>query len=1022
MQSVPSNVSFPKLEEEILAYWKEDNTFQKSLDKTRNMPTYVFYDGPPFATGLPHFGHIITSYVKDSVPRYFTMRGRFVDRTWGWDCHGLPIENDVEKRLGVSGKNEIEQLGVGKFNEECRKIILTYANEWEVAIERIGRWVDFKRQYRTMDLNFMESVMWGFSELHRKGYVYEDFKVLAYCTRCQTPLSNFETGLDDSFREREDPACTVRFKDVEDPSVSYLAWTTTPWTLPSNMAVAVHPEIEYGYYQLSNGEKICLATARAESYAKLMEGSTLLKTVKGQTLLGRSYQPLYNYFPDTKRHKIYAGEFVDTSAGTGMVHIAPFGEDDQILMKANGIEVPEVISPDGKFRSEVKDFVGQHVFDANKPILSNLKDRGLLFERSQYHHNYPHCWRCDTPLIYHAISSWFIKVTAFREQMIKDNAQINWVPGHIKEGRFGQWLSGARDWALSRNRYWGSPIPVWKCDGCKQNFIPSSLQELSEKWGQKITDLHRPACDQVSWKCQCGGRFARVPEVMDCWFESGAMPYAQVHYPFEDKANFGKNYPADFIVEYINQTRGWFYTLVAEGSSLMGCAPFKNAICHGVILASDGRKMSKRLKNYTDPIELVNKYGSDALRIALLSSPVLKGEDLRFADKMVHEAVRRYIIPLWNCFHFFTSYASLFPGYKPHEIKTANEVADKHILDELERLKLEIQTQMEAYEIPRIYHCLLGFIETLSGWYLRVNRSRFWGSNLTKDTEEACNTFYTILMEFSRISAPFLPFISDYIFKHFAGTSVHLENWPAAVPERLDDNLSKEISHVRSVIEGVRKVREKHSINLRQPLLFVRVSGVSAATLGKYAELIRGQANVKEVLHKESAAEFSRAQLTLNFKLLGPILKDSIQTVQKLVKEGKYEILTTGDVKVDSHIIKPEFFSITWIPNVEGEEVYSDRDVVISLSLEIKEELKLEGTARDLNRLVQDLRKKLNLPYEERIKLNIEADGEWKEALLKHRDWLKEQALASELGEKIIQSMSEKEDERGRVLLEIIRN
>ncbi len=1023
MKSVPASVRFPTIEHEILDYWQTQNIFQKSLDKNRDKEPYIFYDGPPFATGMPHYGHILTSYIKDTIPRYFTMQGRFVDRRWGWDCHGLPIEYEIEKKLGISGKAAIEAYGIDKFNKACGDIVLKYADNWVSIIDRIGRWVDFDRRYQTMDLDFMESVMWVFKDLYEKGLIYESLKVVAYCNRCQTPLSNFETGLDDSYRDRDDPSVTVTFKDKENPEISYLAWTTTPWTLPSNLALAVNPDIDYCLLQTEKWGKVILAKERIESYAKQLPDHTVIETVKGKTLVGKSYQPLFPFAKKENAFRILGGDFVDTQAGTGIVHMAPsFGEDDFNICTKEGIDIFDPIGLDGKFTEEAGFLKNMDVFEANKSITRYLKENNFLFHQQSYRHSYPHCWRCDTPLIYRTISSWYVKVTEFKDKMVSFNQNINWIPAHIKDKRFGQWLEGARDWAISRNRFWGSPIPVWKCDQCDSIVVPGSIKELEDRSGQTINDLHRPYCDRIFFDCPgngCNGQCRRIPEVLDCWFESGAMPYAQVHFPFENKKLFEDTFPASFIVEYIAQTRGWFYTLVVEAASVMGKHPFENAICHGVILADDGRKMSKSLKNFPDPMQMVEEHGSDALRIYLLSSAVVKGIDIRFSENGVRESVRRYLIPLWNSFHFFTSYSGFIEKYTPETIRLAENMEDRHILSELENLKVKVKNAIEIYDLPRCYSHILYFIETLSGWYIRNNRKRFWVTEINDDATDAFNTLYTVLMEVSRICAPFIPFTMDYIYRHFAGESVHLADWPDEIPERIDTDLNENIKKVRSVIEGGRRIREKNRINLRQPLPHIRVSGIAPEILDQSSELLKSQLNVKQVLHEDNPENFSTKAVRLDQKKLGPILRKDLKKVTALIKDGTFEFDQNGGLVVDQHAISHENFTIVFQPLFENEGIWFDRELVVSVNLEINEELKIEGAARNLNRYIQDLRKKQDLPYDARIKLYIEAEGIYQECVSTHKKWLMEQTLATELNETVEDVLFEKSDAEGSVKIQI---
>ena len=1026
MKAAPSTVSFPKLEEDILAFWQKDDTFRKSLEKTKGNKPYIFYDGPPFATGLPHYGHILTSYAKDTVPRYFTMRGRFVDRRWGWDCHGLPIEYEVEKLLGISGKAQIHDYGIANFNQKCRDIVLNYAGEWEQVIGRIGRWVDFSRQYKTMDLTFMESVLWVFKEMYHKGLVYESPKVVAYCNRCMTPLSNFETGLDDSFRERDDMAVTVRLRDTEQARWSYLAWTTTPWTLPSNLALAVNKDIVYALVRIGAEDLVWLAKDRLEAYAKhLPQDYAVVEERPGAALVGRTYVPLFPYAQAPGTHRILEGPFVDTSMGTGIVHMAPaYGEDDYNLCTSQGIEIFDPVDTQGVFTDQAPDFEGQNVFEANRHITRRLREQGSLFAQENYRHKYPHCWRCDSPLIYRTINSWYVKVAQHREDLLRTNQAVNWVPSHIGSGRFKNWLAEARDWSVSRNRFWGTPIPVWNCQKCGAAEVPGSIAELEANAGHKITDLHLPHCDQITWPCRepgCAGTMKRVPEVFDCWFESGAMPYGQAHYPFENKDWFDANYPASFIVEYIAQTRGWFYTLLVEGTLLKNQAPYANAICHGVVLAEDGRKMSKRLKNFPDPMEVVNKYGSDALRIYLLSSPVVRGLDIRFAERDVEDAVRRYLIPFWNVFHFFTSYAGLAPGYEPRLMDKAEGLADRHILAELENLRQNVETHIEAYDLPKSYAAILEFIDTLSSWYVRLNRPRFWAETLTEDARAAFDTLYTVLVESSRIFAPFIPFAMEHIHRHLAGASVHLADWPGPKPEREDPKLTAEIAIVRRVIECGRSIREKARINLRQPLSRLLVAGASRESVEPYQGLIEEQVNVKAVGYAQGPAEFASRTVQLDAKKLGPLLKGAFGPAQAAVKAGDYQMGPDGALNAAGNRIEPGDFSVQWQATDDKLGVGASQELVVGLDLTVSKELKVEGAARTLNRLIQDQRKKLGLDYDQRIVLKIAADGVWAEAIASHGAWLAEQCLAVKVEKEPKEAQIAVTDDNGAVKVEVLK-
>ena len=693
--------NFPQMEQDTLAFWEQNNTFEKSKENRKGAPEFIFYDGPPFATGLPHYGHLLAGTIKDVVPRYQTMRGKFCERGFGWDCHGLPVEYEMEKMLNLSGKREIETYGIDKFNEACRGIVLRYTKEWEQIVKRMGRWVDFKNGYRTMDRDYMESIWWVFKQLWDQGLIYEGHKILPYCSRCATPLSNFEAN--QGYMEVDDPAITIRFKIDGQENAYFLAWTTTPWTLPSNMALASGPDIDYVKVN-DNGTFYILAESRLGAYYK-KDVPPVVERCKGKDLAGMSYEPLFPYFTGKKAEgafRMINADYVSTEDGTGIVHIAPgFGEDDAIAGKANGI--PEVcpLDEECKFTKEIPDYAGLYVKDADKEIIKRLKDEGKLVHRGTIKHNYPHCWRDDSPLIYKAISTWFVRIDRIKEKMLNSNAQMSWVPEHIKEGRFGKWLENARDWAISRNRYWGCPLPIWRNKETGEAVCVGSVAELEELTGQKVDDIHKHFVDKLTIKSKSGAVLTRVPEVLDCWFESGSMPYAQKHYPFDNKEHFEQNFPADFIAEGLDQTRGWFYTLVVLSSALFGEPPAKNVVVNGLILAEDGQKMSKRKKNYPDPSDVIDTYGADALRLFLLGSPVVRAEDLKFSEEGIKEVLRGVMLPIWNAYSFFTTYANVDNWEPPEgELKAPENPAnplDRWILSSLSDMVTEIREAMDSY-------------------------------------------------------------------------------------------------------------------------------------------------------------------------------------------------------------------------------------------------------------------------------------------------------------------------------------
>jgi isoleucyl-tRNA synthetase len=999
IRGVPNEVHFPSLEREVLERWKADATFEKSVRAREGRPSYVFYDGPPFATGLPHYGHILTSYVKDVVPRFFTMRGYHVPRRWGWDCHGLPVEFEVEKELGFKSRTDILNYGIAPFNEQCRAMVLRYATEWRTIIERLGRWVDFDHDYRTMDADYIESVIWVFKSLWERALVYEGQKVVVFCTRCQTTLSNFEAKQDDAFRPRTDPAVTVRFQFADDPAQSLLAWTTTPWTLPSNVALAVASDVVYQALTKA-GETVWLAKDAVARYAHELSGWEPSGEALGATFLGRHYRPLFPWFADTPHaFQVVAADFVSTDDGSGIVHMAPaFGEDDAAVCATYGIEGPNPVRDDGTFDERVVDFAGEHVLAANDGIIRLLRAQGAIFKREQYVHNYPHCWRCDSPLIYRGVTTWFVKVSEIKTAMVAANQQIRWAPEHIRDGRFGNWLENARDWAISRNRFWGAPVPIWRCAQCATTEAIGSRQELEQRSGLTVTDWHRPAIDAVTFPCACGGTMVRISDVLDCWFESGSMPYGQVHYPFERKREFEAAFPGDFIVEYIAQTRGWFYTLVVLGAALFDERPFKNAMCHGVILADDGRKMSKRLKNYPDPMELVETHGSDALRIALLDSVCVRGADVRFSADSVRDAVRRFCIPAWNCLHYFTAYAEI-DRFVPQGVRPASSRLDRYLLSETERLRQTLEDLMVTYDVMGCYIAIEEYLVMLSTWYVRLSKRVFWKSGMPEDKHAAFEALYAALSTFTRLAAPFLPFLTEKMHEALGGAqSVHLEDWPAAMPGWRDHDLSTEMRDVRSVVRLVRSVREAHHVSHRQPLRSVAVAHLPEHAIRHNLELLLDELNVKEIRRLESLEGHVKPQLKLDYPRLGKRLRGGVKNVQKALDEGRYQLLPGGTgLVIEGHELGADEFHVRYEPAVGGTGVAAEGLLVVVVDLTLDPGLLVEKQMRDLNRGLQDLRKEAGLRYQDRIRVSILAPDALTTGIAGHLDWLAEQTLAVEV-------------------------
>ena len=992
---IPTELDLPALERAVLERWERERTFERSVEQRAGAPLYAFDDGPPFATGLPHYGHILTSYMKDVVPRYFTMRGRYVPRRWGWDCHGLPVEYEVEKELGLSGRGDILRMGMAPFIESCRSLVLRYAEEWERVVTRLGRWVDFKNAYKTMDRSYMESVLWAFHRLYELGLVYEGNKVVPYCIRCQTPLSNFEAKLDDAYRPRKDLACVVKFRLLDDPSASLLAWTTTPWTLPSNVALAVNPDLEYVECG-AGSERVWVASTALQRFPELGEPR---RTVRGNSLAGLGYAPVFPYFQSlANAFVVLAADFVTASEGTGIVHLAPgFGEDDEAVCRAAGVAGPQPILDDGTFSVEVVDFAGVGVFDASPRIVKWLAERDLLFEQSEHLHDYPHCWRCDRPLIYRAVRSWFVRVADLKDALVAHNKEINWVPEHIREGRFGQWLENARDWAISRNRFWGAPIPVWRCAACGETVVVKSGEDLEARAGRPVPDFHRPYIDELTFFCvKCGATMTRVPEVLDCWFESGAMPFAQLHYPFERDSEFHFSFPADFIVEYVAQTRGWFYTLHVLAVALFGRAAFENAVCHGVILGADGRKMSKRLKNYPDPLAVVAHHGSDALRIALLSSPVVRGVDIRFNQDAVRDAVRRFVIPLWNAFHYFTSYAAL-DEFQPCGRLDHLSALDRYLLHETEQLREHVEEAIERYEFGAAYDAIETFVETLSGWYLRLSRSKAWSEESRPEKLACYEVLHASLEAAARVVAPFMPFVADALYAALGSQqSVHLADWPAARPEWRNESLAAEMRAVRTVVRLARSVRERLRLKHRHPLSALYVGGVERSTLEAHADLLAREVNVKSVEVLKHPERYVKRTLVLNTAILGKRLKEKLSDVRAAADRKAYGINDDKTVTIRDFVLQPDEYSFRLEIADPTAAVAAEREVVVLLDVVRDERLCLEADARDLNRVIQDLRKRAGLRYSDRIAVSVSGAGTG-QLLAGFRSWLMEQALALDL-------------------------
>ncbi len=1022
---VPATPHFPSLEQAVLEHWRTDGTFQASIDQrdpgVDGVNEFVFYDGPPFANGLPHYGHLLTGYIKDVVPRYQTMLGRRVERRFGWDCHGLPAEVEAEKQLGIGHKSEIEAMGVAAFNDICRTSVLRFTRQWQDYVERQARWVDFDNDYKTLDTDYMESVMWAFRSLWDKGLIYEGFRVLAYCWRCETPLSNTETRMDDAYRPRQDPASTVWFE--LETGERALAWTTMPWTLVPNTNLVVGADIEYAVMEHPDGHRYLLADALLDRYERELDGARRVETVLGSELVGRRYTPAFEYLTEhladvPAAFTVLAGDFVSTDEGTGIVQVAPaHGEDDFAVCTAAGVPVVMTVDSQGRFTSMAPRVEGQHVFEANRALLRELRERGRLFRQDSYEHAYPHCWRCDNPLIYKAVSSWFVEVSKLRERMGELNQQISWTPAHVRDGSFGKWLAGARDWSISRNRYWGSPIPVWVSDDPEhpRTDVYGSLADLERDFGTRLTDLHRPAVDELTRPNPDDptGRstMRRVPEVLDCWFESGSMPFAQVHYPFESTEWFEHHYPGDFIVEYTPQTRGWFYTMHVLATALFDRPAFKSCVVHGTLLGSDGRKMSKSLRNYPVVTEVFDRDGSDAMRWFLMSSPVMRGGELVVTEQGIREGVRQVLIPLWNAWYFF----SLYSGVERYEARWRGDpdhVLDRYVLAKTHELVVEVTGQMDRFDVAAACQSVRAHLEMLTNWYVRRSRERFWAGDAA-----AFDTLWTALHVLTRVTAPLLPLTSEAVFRALTGErSVHLADWPAVAAGAADElpadpHLVAAMDSVREVCSTVLGLRKASGLRVRQPLQRLTVATADAGALAPYADLVAAEVNVRHVdlgTPDEAGVALTR-RLVVNPRAAGPRLGKQVQQVIGAAKSGDWSVAADGAVTAGGVELLDGEYALETV--VEGAAGGADADGgrasggltaggFVVLDTEVTPELAAEGVARDLVRVVQLARRDAGLAVTDRIRLGIDGGDDVTDAAETHRDLIKDETLATvvELG------------------------
>ena len=1016
MKPVAENVKLAEVELAVLQAWDDNDIFKKTLAKTQAQPPFIFYDGPPFATGLPHYGHLLAGTIKDIIPRFWTMRGRYVDRRFGWDCHGLPVEMEIEQALGVTGKAAIEKFGIANFNNECRKIVLRYTQEWEKTVRRMGRWVDFRNDYRTMDASFMETVWWIFQQMWDQDLIYEGYKVLPFSTRLGTVLSNFEANL--NYKDVQDPAITVRFAAEGEEQVFFIAWTTTPWTLPSNLALAVGSDIDYVKVRdHADNVGYIMAEARLKTYFPKEDAYTIEARYQGKDLAGRRFAPLFPYFVDQKQagaFRVIESEHVTTEDGTGIVHMAPaFGEEDFYACQKADIPLVNPVDDDGRFTQVVSDFAGMHVKEADPKIIQRLKQAKQLVHQGTIQHSYPFCWRSETPLIYKAVNTWFVRVEAFRERLVKNNKLTTWVPDHLRDGRFGNWLENARDWAISRNRYWGTPLPIWKNETGSEVVCLGSIDELAERTGTRVDDLHREFVDDLTFPDSTGsGVMRRVPQVFDCWFESGSMPYAQIHYPFENAEQFSRVFPADFVAEGLDQTRGWFYTLVVVAAALFDKPAFHNVVVNGMVLAEDGKKMSKRLKNYPEPEEILDEHGADALRLYLINSPLVRAEELRFSERGVRETVRRLLLPWWNAYKFFVTYA-LVDEWRPSRAleEPSPNILDRWILSRKQTLIRRVSTEMEQYRLYNVVPALLDFLNELTNWYVRLNRRRFWSEDDVADKQCAYQALYDVLLTFSKLMAPFTPFLADAIYTNLVtlqetGTeeSVHLEPFPGYDESQVDAQLEDAVTRMQQVILLGRSLRNERKVKVRIPLQTLTILHRQQPILDELRPLegyMQEELNVKEIVY--STAEDEKIALTAqpNAQLLGPRFGKAFGQVRKQVAALAIDQMLRLEAGEPIHINGETFQSEEILILRHAREgipdVRSDRFISIDFPCELNDDLIAEGLAREVVHHIQQLRKEAGYHVEDRIAVTYEAESRLRDAITQHKTYIQQETLARTL-------------------------
>jgi len=1021
LKPVSNKVEFPEIEEKILRFWDEQDVFRASLRNRKDAPHFIFYDGPPFATGLPHYGHLLAGTIKDIVPRYWTMRGYQVERRFGWDCHGLPIEALAQEALGLSGAGEIVEKGVAVFNETCRSMVLKYVADWRKTVTRMGRWVDFDKDYKTMDLPYMETIWWVFKQLWDQGRIYKSYRIMPYSWKLTTPLSNFEAGA--NYQEVQDPSVTLRVRFLSGPPPGFtepwyaLIWTTTPWTLPANLAICAGPDIDYvAVRDVKEGGVFVLAESRLASVFPSAKDIERVAAFKGSDLAGWRYEPLFPYFADRPNaFRVLVDPFVSTEEGTGLVHIAPaYGEEDFRVGRAAGIDPADPLDANCAFIEPVSDYAGQFCKDADKAILRQLKQEGKLVHQSTILHSYPFCERTDTPLIYRAIEAWYVRVEALRDELVEANRSVHWVPEYVGTKRFENWLRDARDWNISRNRFWGSCIPVWVAEDGSDSVCIGSILELEELSGQRVTDLHKHIVDQITF-VRNGKTYRRTPEVLDCWFESGAMPYASQHYPFERGNERDQFFPAHFIAEGLDQTRGWFYTLLILSTALFGQSPYRNVVVNGLVLAKDGRKMSKRLKNYPDPMTLLDTYGADALRIYLIHSPVVRAEDLCFSEEGVKHALRHLLIPLWNAYSFFVTYArvdgwtaSASPG--PAAASGGN-LLDRWILSRLDALTQDVVAAMDKYELQQAVRPLVAFVEDLTNWYIRRSRRRFWKSDDDADKAAAYATLYETILRFCRIAAPFIPFMTEAMYQNLRSPdspkSVHLCDFPVSGGELRDLELEVQMADVMTVVGLGRQIRAQHELKVRQPLASLHVVCRNATRLDRVramADVVAEELNIKEVRFSGDESALAHLHAKANFRTLGPKLgpavKQAAAVIAALDAGVLLQILNGGRVNtlVGGQPVElgPEDILVERSPR-EGLAVASEGEWVVALETALTEKLVDEGIAREFVNKVQTMRKDADFVVTQRIRIRYTSSQEVLRAVEAHAEMICQETLCDQL-------------------------